>query len=87
MHHIDAYYRSMGVNIYITTCRDIQTAVVKTCAYTDLDALKCSFGEEYNELYPIIVQFIPRPLFIYIIICLFLINGKFFDNILYLPHR
>ena len=52
MHHIDAYYRSMGVNIYITTCRDIQTAVVKTCAYTDLDALKCAFGEEYNELYP-----------------------------------
>ena len=48
----------MGVNIYIyiyiyiTTFRDIQTAVVKTCAYTDLDALKCSFGEEYNELYP-----------------------------------
>ena len=34
------------------TCRDIQTAVIKTCAYTNRYALKCAFGEEYNELYP-----------------------------------
>ena len=35
-----------------TTCRDIQTAVIKTCAYTNRYALKCAFGKEYNELYP-----------------------------------
>ena len=35
-----------------TTCRDIQTAVIKTCAYTNRYALKCAFGEAYNELYP-----------------------------------
>lgn len=35
-----------------TTCRDIQTAVIKTCAYTNRFALKCAFGEAYNELYP-----------------------------------
>ena len=35
-----------------TTCRDIQTAVIKTCAYTNRSALKCAFGEKYNELYP-----------------------------------
>ena len=34
------------------TCRDIQTAVIKTCAYTNRYALKCAFGEDYNELYP-----------------------------------
>ena len=44
------------VNIYInwisTTCRDIQTAIIKTCAYNNRFALKCAFGESYNELYP-----------------------------------
>ena len=35
-----------------TTCRDIQTAIIKTCAYTNRFALKCAFGKEYNELYP-----------------------------------
>ena len=33
-----------------TTCRDIQTVVIKTCAYTNRYALKCAFGEEFNEL-------------------------------------
>ena len=27
------------------------TAVIKTCAYTNRYALNCAFGEEYNELY------------------------------------
>ena len=35
-----------------TTCRDIQTAVIKTCAYNNRYALRCAFGEDYNELYP-----------------------------------
>ena len=28
------------------------SAVIKTCVYTNRYALKCAFGEEYNELYP-----------------------------------
>ena len=35
-----------------TTCRDIQTAIIKTCAYNNRFALKCGFGESYNKLYP-----------------------------------
>ena len=35
-----------------TTCRDIQTAIIKTCAYNNHFALKCAFGESYNDLYP-----------------------------------
>ena len=35
-----------------TTCRDIQTAIIKTCAYNNRFALKCAFGESYNALYP-----------------------------------
>ena len=35
-----------------TTCRDIQTVVIKTSVYTNRYALKRAFGEEYNELYP-----------------------------------
>ena len=35
-----------------TTCRDIQTAIIKTCAYNNRFALKCAFGESYNVLYP-----------------------------------
>ena len=35
-----------------TTCRDIQTAIIKTCAYNNRFALKCEFGESYNDLYP-----------------------------------
>ena len=35
-----------------TTCRDIQTAIIKTCAYNNRFALKCAFGESYNKLYP-----------------------------------
>ena len=35
-----------------TTCRDIQTAIIKTCAYNNRFALKCAFGESYNEFYP-----------------------------------
>ena len=33
-----------------TTCRDIQTAIIKTCAYNNRFALKCAFGEPYNDL-------------------------------------
>ena len=35
-----------------TTCRDIQTAIIKTCAYNNRSALKLAFGEEYDKLYP-----------------------------------
>ena len=39
-----------------TTCRYIyiyiQTAIIKTCAYNNRFALKCAFGESYNDLYP-----------------------------------
>ena len=36
-----------------TTCRDIQTAIIKTCAFNNNRfALKCAFGESYNDLYP-----------------------------------
>ena len=28
-----------------TTCRDIQTAIIKSCAYNNRFALKCAFGE------------------------------------------
>ena len=35
-----------------TTCRDIQTAIIKTCAYNNRFALKCAFGKSYDELYP-----------------------------------
>ena len=35
-----------------TTCRDIHTAIIKTCAYNNRFALKCAFGESYNKLYP-----------------------------------
>ena len=41
-----------ALNWVNTTCRDIQTAIIKTCAYTNRYALKCAFGEKYNELYP-----------------------------------
>ena len=44
-----------------TTCRDIQTAIIKTCAYNNRFALKCAFGKSYNDLYPQVqVQFILR---------------------------
>ena len=39
-------------NIINTTCRDIQTAIIKTCAYNNRSALKLAFGEEYDKLYP-----------------------------------
>ena len=35
-----------------TTCRDIQTAIIKACAYNHRKALKFAFGEEYDKLYP-----------------------------------
>ena len=35
-----------------TTCRDIQTAIIKTCAYNNRFALKCAFGESYNACTP-----------------------------------
>ena len=62
-YHTQIYYVSckyVCIYIYIyaasnwisTTCRDIQTAIIKTCAYNNRFALKCAFGESYNELYP-----------------------------------
>ena len=30
----------------------LQTAIIKTCAYNNRFALKCAFGESYNDLYP-----------------------------------
>ena len=45
--------RSFQLDFYYAyTCRDIQTAIIKTCAYNNRFALKCAFGESYNELYP-----------------------------------
>jgi len=40
-----------ALNWLNTTCRDIRTAVIKTCAYTNryAYALKCAFGKEYND--------------------------------------
>ena len=32
-----------------TTCRDLQAAIIKTCAYNDRSALKLAFGEEYDK--------------------------------------
>ena len=49
MTHIYIY---IYINWISTTCRDIQTAIIKTCAYNNRFALKCAFGESYNELYP-----------------------------------
>ena len=31
---------------------DIQTAIIKACAYNHRKALKFAFGEEYDKLYP-----------------------------------
>jgi hypothetical protein len=46
-------FRDLTASTWVnTTCRDIQTAVIKTCAYNNRYALKCAFGEAYNELYP-----------------------------------
>ena len=42
-----------------TTCRDIQTAIIKTCAYNNRFALKCAFGESYNDLYPGTIYSLP----------------------------
>ena len=46
------FYNVFSVYIYNTTCRDIQTAIIKTCAYNNRSALKLAFGEEYDKLYP-----------------------------------
>ena len=35
-----------------TTCRNIQTAIIKTFAYNNRSALKLAFREEYDKLYP-----------------------------------
>jgi hypothetical protein len=35
-----------------TTSRDAQTAIIKTCANNNRSALKLTFGEEYDKLYP-----------------------------------
>ena len=41
--------RAIWVN---TTCRNIQTAIIKTCAYNNRSALKRAFGKDYNKMYP-----------------------------------
>ncbi len=35
-----------------TTYRDIQTAIIKACAYNNRSALKLALGEEFDKLYP-----------------------------------
>ena len=46
-------FRDLTASTWVnTTCRDIQTAIIKTCAYNNRSALKLAFGEEYDKLYP-----------------------------------
>ena len=53
IYHIYILVKELAASNWIsTTCRDIQTAIIKTCAYNNRFALKCAFGESYNELYP-----------------------------------
>ena len=48
-----AQVRELAASNWIsTTCRDIESAIIKTCAYNNRFALKCAFGESYNDLYP-----------------------------------
>ena len=43
-----------------TTCKDIQTAIIKRCAYNNRSAFKIlAFGEEYDKLYPGSIYFPP----------------------------
>ena len=44
-----------------TTCRDIQTAVIKTCAYNNRSVLKRAFSKDYIKMYPgtIFILFLP----------------------------
>ena len=45
-------FRDLTASTWVnTTCRDIQTAIIKTCAYNNRSALKLAFGEEYNINY------------------------------------
>ena len=46
--------RELAASTWISsTCRDIQTAIIKTCAYNNRFALKCAlFGKAYNVLNP-----------------------------------
>ena len=45
--------RELAASTWISsTCRDIQTAIIKTCAYNNRFALKCAFGKAYDDLYP-----------------------------------
>ena len=46
-------FRDLTASTWVnTTCRDIQAAIIKTCAYNNRSALKLAFGEEYDKLYP-----------------------------------
>ena len=46
-------YQDLTASTWVnTTCRDIQTAIIKTCAYNNRSALILAFGEEYDKLYP-----------------------------------
>ena len=55
-----AEVRELAASNWIsTTCRDIQSAIIKTCAYNNRFALKCAFGDSYNDLYPGTIYSLP----------------------------
>ena len=37
----------------------LRLAIIKTCAYNNRFALKCAFGESYNDLYPGTIYSLP----------------------------
>ena len=53
---LSKFYIHFGIDAlllyYSVTAYCIQTAIIKTCAYNNRFALKCAFGESYNDLYP-----------------------------------
>ena len=50
-----------------TTCRDIQTAIIKTCAYNNRFALKRAFGDLVSRIINCtLVQFILRLPMMYV---------------------
>ena len=77
-----AEVRELAASNWIsTTCRDIQSAIIKTCAYNNRFALKCAFGESYNDLYRgtahhVIIDIINK----YIIPRLFIFLSLLHDN-------
>jgi hypothetical protein len=63
-----------------TTCRDIQTAIIKTCAYNNRSALKLAFGEEFDKLYPGSIYSPPS------LQCKFFINGRLKSSMYFLRY-